>query len=180
MKTYILTLLFILTLVSCQKEEEAAAPIEYHLNFELLHQNGGSYNNGEVEITGNLGGRTLESLANGGFPFISLGKIHADYTQSQSKTLFGIPCFGTSSCYSDFIGLPFATGAEGRDTGAHEMWEKDGYWLMRYPNADIDTLRVHDVRTNDPYTRTFTFFFNGQPLEATEIAPAEYAVTIRK
>ena len=58
-------------------------------------------------------------------------------------------------------------------------FEKDKYWLLRYAN-DVDTLRVHDVQTTNPYSRIFAFFVNEQQVEATNVIYEEYAITIQK
>ncbi|WP_347373531.1 hypothetical protein [Aequorivita sp. Q41] len=182
MKTYILLLVMVLSLNSCNKESNEPSggyPKIYNLNFELFRVDGSTYEDGEVEITNNTGIATLIELTNGQYPFLGLGKIVTEETQGSGRTLYGSPC-GGPNCVSDFGSIEFASGAEGVDVKGSVPFEKDKYWLLRYANEDVDTLRIHDVQTINPYNRTFTFFVNEQQIEATNFIYEEYAITVQK
>jgi|SRR5690554_1151776 len=181
MKNFILILSVIFSIMGCTKTSFPSEPYPkiYNLNFELLRHDGSVYENGEVEISGNTGIAKLEEIINGQYPWIGLGKIETWETQAYGKTLFGEPC-GGSNCSSEYKSRTFAWGNEGDDMGKNETWIKDKYWLLRFPNEGVDTLRVHDIRKNDPYTRNFTFFINGQEVDAINFVHDEFAITIQK
>ncbi len=181
MKAIVLILAIGFSFLSCEKDQNPGEedPRIYNLNFELLRNDGSVYENGDIQISGNSFATNLTEIQNDQYSWLGLGKIETEETRRSDKILFGWPC-GTPNCNSDYMSLEFASGAEGRNIGDNESWEQDKYWLLRYTNEDVDTLRIHDSRTNNPYTRTFTFFINEQPLEATNFIYDEYAITIQK
>ncbi len=182
MKTFIIIFVMGLSLIGCDKERNEPSngyPEVYNLNFELFRDDGSKYENGEVEITNNTGVATLMELTNGQYPFLGLGKVDTEETQGSGKTLYGVPC-GGPNCVSDFKAIQFASSAEGVDVNGPVPFEKDKYWLLRYANEDVDTLRIHDVQTINPYNRAFTFFVNEQQVEAANFIYEEYAITIQK
>lgn len=181
MKTYILIMAIGILSMSCSKDNkqpEEGDPVTYSLNFELLKGDGSLYGDGEVEITsfplkmenGNLEGQ---------YEWYGMGKINTEFTNGQEKELFGGPC-GGPNCIADYIAIGFASSRDGVDVNGPVPFEKDKYWLLRYANEDVDTLRIHDIQTIEPYNRTFTFFVNEQPLESTYLGYDEYAITIQK
>ena len=180
MKSIFLIITMGFTLLSCEKENEPSNedPKIYNLSFELLRDDGNPYNNGEVEISSFPLTMTNGSL-DGNYEWYEMGQIYTEETQGSEKILFGGPC-GVSNCASDFISIPFASGAEGVNVDGTVPFEKDKYWLLRYANEDVDTLRVHDVQTTNPYSRIFAFFVNEQQVEATNVIYEEYAITIQK
>jgi hypothetical protein len=167
--------------LGCEKSDSPSQgyPTTYYLYFELLNIDGSARENGDVELTGNTSIATLTQLIDGQYPFKNMGKIEDDTTQSFNGALFGGPC-GASGCGSSFKALLFATGHDGIEANEPVSFEKDKFWLLRYENEDVDTLRVHDIQTVNPYKRTFTFFINEQQLEATEFLNDKYAITIQK
>jgi len=182
MKTIILILAIGLSIVSCNKESNEPSdgyPKIYNLNFELFRADGSPYEDGEVEMTNNTFIANLADLTNGQYSFLGMGKIDTEETQGSGKTLYGWPC-GVPNCISDFRSIEFASSREGVDVNGPVPFEKDKYWLLRYESEDVDTLRVHDVQTINPYNRTFIFFVNEQQVEATNFIYEEYAITIQK
>lgn len=181
MKSLMLILIIGLSLSACDKDNNPSEgyPVIYNLNFELLRSDGSLYENGEVEITNNTYLATLTDLTDGQYSFLGMGKIDTEETQGSGKTLFGWPC-GGPNCVSDFGSIEFASSRDGVDVNGPVPFEKDKYWLLRYAGEDVDTLRVHDVQTVNPYNRVFTFFVNEQQVEATNFIYEEYAITIQK
>lgn len=181
MKSFLLTLAILFSLTSCEKENSPSEgyPTIYNLYFELLNVDGSARENGDVEITGNSYLASLTQLVNGQYPWYEMGKIENESTQGNNSILFGMPCSGPN-CDSDFTKLGFASGREGVDVNGLVPFEKDKYWLLRYANDDVDTLRVHDIQTIEPDNRIFTFFINEQEVEATEFFNDEFAITIKK
>jgi hypothetical protein len=181
MKTLILILTISISFIACDKDNNTSEgfPKIYNLNFELLRADGSIYENGEVEITNNTYLATLTDLTDGQYSFLGMGKIDTEETQGSGKSLYGWPC-GGPNCVSDFGSIEFASSREGIDVNDPVPFEKDKYWLLRYVNEDVDTLRIHDVQTINPYNRTFTFFVNEQEVEATNFIFEEYAITIQK
>lgn len=181
MKSYILILVIGLTSISCEKANNPSEgyPKTYKLNFELLRANGSVYEDGEVEITNNTGSVPLEDITNGQYSYLEMGEIDFPESQGNGKIMFGVPC-GGPNCVTNFKSMQFASGAEGVDVNGPVPFEKDKYWLLRYANEDIDTLRIHDVQTINPYNRAFTFFVNEQEVEATNFIYEDYAITIQK
>lgn len=182
MKIWIITIVMGLSLLGCQKDNKPSGgdPRIYNINFQLLRGDGSSHKNGDVEINGFL--LTMENgqlQLGDGFDWYGMGRINTQETQTSGKILYGGPCLAPN-CVTDYVSAPFASGAEGDTIEQNEIWEKDKYLLLRYANEDIDTLRVHDIRTENPYNRTFTFFINGQETEATNFIYDEYAITIQK
>lgn len=180
MKTIFLTIAMGFSFLSCEKNqsETEVDPITYNLNFELLKIDGSAYENDEVEITSNTYLATLADLTNGQYSYLGMGKIYTE-TQGNDKIFFGTPC-GGPNCHSEYLHLPIASSAEGVDVNGAIPFEKDKYWLLRYANEDVDTLRIRDVQTVNPYNRAFTFFVNEQEVEATNFIFEEYAITIQK
>ncbi|MBT0607111.1 hypothetical protein [Aequorivita echinoideorum] len=178
MKTFILILAISLLVTGCQKDGSPSngVPVTYDLNFELLKMDGSVYEDGEVEISNNPFG--MSAIGNNQFIWEDMGKLALE-SQTGNGVLFGIKCGGTASCDSDYLPLEFASGAEGRDIDENETWVKDKYWLLRYPNEDIDTLKIHDVRTKSPDSRTFTFYINEQQFNVIE-GLSQYYITIQK
>ncbi|MDP2687928.1 MAG: hypothetical protein Q8O62_11940 [Aequorivita sp.] len=182
MKTYILIFAMGLSVISCNKESNEPSdgyPEIYNLNFELFRADGSTYEDGEVEITNNTYIAMLTDLTDGQYSFLGMGKIDTGETQGSGKTLYGGPC-GGPNCVSDFKAIQFASSAEGVDVNGPVPFEKDKFWLLRYTNEDVDTLRIHDVQTINPYNRAFTFFINEQQAEATNFIYEEYAIKIQK
>lgn len=180
MKTKLLIIAIVFSLLSCEKENNPSEdyPAIYNLNFELLRNDGSTPEDGEVKIS-SFPLSMINGDLIGDYEWYGMGKIPAEENQPNDKILFGGPC-GVSNCVTDFIAIPFASGAEGRDIGENESWEKDKYWLLQYANEDVDTLRIHDVRTNNPYSRSFSFFINEQQVDAINFIYDEYAVTLQK
>ncbi|MAP80599.1 MAG: hypothetical protein CL526_05875 [Aequorivita sp.] len=170
-----------ISFIACDKDNNTSEgfPTTYNLNFELLRADGSMYENGEVEITNNTYLATLTDLTDGQYSFLGMGIIDTEVTQGTTKTLYGTPC-GGPNCVSAFASIEFASGAESKNVDGPIPHEKDKFWLLRYTNEDIDTLRIHDVQTVNPYKRVFTFFVNEQPVEATNFIYDEYAITIQK
>src|SRR5690606_27820519 len=167
---------------SCNKEDttDGGYPKLYRLYFEMMDKNGRPYENGKVEITSNTGiVENIEELTSGQYPFLAMGKIITEMTQGNEKDLFGHIC-GAPNCESDYSPLEFASGAENPEAHGSTPIEKDKYWLLRYPNEDVDTLRIHDVYVVEPYSRAFTFFVNGLQIEANNMHPQNYIITIQK
>ena len=115
----------------------------------------------------------------GNYDWYKMGIIFTEVTQESDKVLFGGPC-EAPNCVTNFKSMQFASGAEGVDVNGPVPFEKDKYWLLRYANEDIDTLRIHDVQTINPYNRNFTFFVNEEQVETTNFIYEEYAITIQK
>ncbi|NGX82782.1 hypothetical protein [Aequorivita sp. KMM 9714] len=108
-----------------------------------------------------------------------MGKIENEATLNINSILFGGPC-GAQNCPSEFVSLPFASGAEANDIGENETLEKDKYWLLRYGTEDVDTLRINDVLIKNPYSRNFRFFINGEEIDGNNFIFDEFAVKIQK
>lgn len=178
MKVKLLILAIGILMASCQKDSNATEeyPITYELNFELLRVDGSVYDNGEIQIS-SIPLSMVDGDLVGDFEWYGMGKIPTEEDQNNDKILFGGPC-GVPNCVTDFIPIPFASGAEGSEAEEDQIWETDKYWLLRYVNEDVDTLRIHDVRINNPYTRTFSFFINEEPIEASNFIFHEYAITM--
>lgn len=119
MKTYVLIFLIGLSFISCQKESDPnpGYPRIYNLNFELLRENGMVYEDDSVQISGEqeIFNGQLRPIGNGEFFWLNLGKLTIDL-QNGNSILFGISCAETCD---DYLPLPFASGAEGQDMGAH-------------------------------------------------------------
>src|SRR5690606_11833824 len=180
MKSYILILVIGLTSISCEKANNPSEgyPKTYKLNFELLRADGSVYENGEVEIS-SLPLTIINGNLMGNYDWYKMGIIFTEVTQESDKVLFGGPC-EAPNCVTNFKSMQFASGAEGVDVNGPVPFEKDKYWLLRYANEDIDTLRIHDVQTINPYNRNFTFFVNEEQVETTNFIYEEYAITIQK
>jgi hypothetical protein len=180
MKTIFLIIVMGFSLLSCEKDRNTTEeyPKIYNLNFELLRADGSVYENGEVEIS-SLPLTIINGNLMGNYDWYKMGIIFTEVTQESDKVLFGGPC-EAPNCPSAFIPISFASGAEGVDINGPVPFEKDKYWLLRYANEDIDTLRIHDVQTINPYNRNFTFFVNEQEVEATNFIYEDYAITIQK
>lgn len=176
--TLIIVTLFI---ISCNKDSNPSEsdPRIYNLNLELVNSEGNAYRNGDIEISGNTFARELDQIIDEQYPWFGLGKIENEATQDINSILFGGPC-EVQNCPSEFVSLPFASGAEVNDVGENETLEKDKYWLLRYGNDDVDTLRVNDVMIKNPYSRNFKFFINGEEIEANNFIFDEFAVKIQK
>ncbi len=178
MKTYILILTIGLTLLSCKKEDSPEGiPKIYNLNFELLRGDGTTYEDDELQLTieQELVNGQLQPVGGGEMVWFNLGKLE-EVPQIEGTILFGISC--GADC--DYLPVPFASSAEGVDVNGPVPFEKDKYWLLRYANEDVDTLRVHDVQSINPYNRAFTFFVNEQMVQASNLIGEEYAITIQK
>lgn len=178
MKKIILTVLIGVLLISCKKDDNPSSdlPRTYLLDFTLLHTDGSLYENGDVEISGNTSIAELTDIVNGQYPWLEMGKRYPD-AQGEASELFGVPC-GAPNCESDYTSMEFAYGNEGGELEANEIWEKDKYWLIRYTNNDIDTLRIHDIKTMNPYNRQFSFFLNGIEIENGEDFSTAYGKII--
>ncbi|CAM3335192.1 hypothetical protein [Aequorivita lipolytica] len=180
MKTIFLIIVMGFSLLSCEKENKSSEgdPKIYDLNFELLRSDGTVYEDDNLKISNEqeLFNGQLHPIGNGELFWFDLGKLTIQ-SQNGDSILFGISC--GENC-NDYLPLPFASGAEGVDVNGPVPFEKDKYWLLRYANEDVDTLRVHDVQSINPYNRTFTFYVNEQQVEATNFIYQEYAITIQK
>lgn len=180
MKTIFLIVAMGFSLLSCEKENKPSNgdPKIYNLNFELLRSDGTVYEDDNVQISGEqeLFNGQLHPIGDGELFWFDLGKLIIEF-QNGDFILFGISCGETCD---DYLPLPFASGAEGVDVNGSVPFEKDKYWLLRYVNEDVDTLRIHDVQTINPYNRNFTFFVNEHEVEATNFIYEEYAITIQK
>ena len=181
LKAKILIIVTAMAFLGCEKSDSPSQgyPRLYYLCFELLNIDGSSRENGDVEITGNTFIATLDQLVNGQYPWNGMGVIENEITQGLDSVLFGGPC-GAPGCDSSFKALRFATGRDGIEANEPVPFEKDKYWLLRYANEDVDTLRIHDIQTVNPYKRSFTFFINDQEIDATEFLNGEFAITIKK
>lgn len=181
-KTYILILVLGILYVGCNADDKPSSesdPISYSLSFKLLRPDGSSYENEEIELSSNPSNTNLTDILNGQYPFYGMGKIPSDI-QNGNEFLFGVACDTSPGCISGYMPLDFASSAEGRDIGENEIWEKDKYWVLLYPNDDLDTLRInHKVRKN-PYTLTFQFFVNEDLYNVTEEDFDQYYITIQK
>lgn len=181
MKAFILILTIGFSFIACDKDNNPSSegdPITYNLNFELFRSDGTVYEDDIVQISGEqelLNGQLLP-IGNGELFWFDLGKLTIDF-QNGDSIFFGISC--GENCY-DYLPLPFASSRDGVDVNGPVPFEKDKYWLLRYANEDVDTLRIHDIQTINPYNRIFTFFVNEQQVEATNFIYEEYAITIQK
>lgn len=168
-----------LSLISCDKDNDSNAgdPVNYNLIFEMYRSDGTIYGDNELQISGaqELINGQLRPIGNGELFWFDLGRLSGE-SQNNGSNYFGI----CGSVCEDFYPLGFASSAEGSDIGDNEIWEKDKYWVLSYPNNDIDTLRINHKVTKNLYTLTFKFFVNEAELNVMEGDFDQYYITIQK
>lgn len=169
MKNYVFLLVTIFLFASCQKEAEAmgdAYPKLYYLYFQVMDKNGESYKGDPIEIS------HCYIIENNSLELYHIEeelwrklKI-MDSLRNENLNLFGV----ASMDPNDDAAYPilFETGERARIVMQGRTEEvMDWYYLFRNStdHTKIDTLRIRDVVRIEPYSRTFDFFLNEEPLE---------------
>lgn len=141
--------IFIYTGCSEKDTPDTGEPIRYNIYFEILKRDSTSFDEGEVELSEPL------EVIDGEFAFpgeeIRWHKLKIDTQVSNAleKTIFEPVVFSGWSSEWNYSGTP--------------EWEQNTYYLFKFPEGDIDTLRINDNTVVKPRRQDFMFFLNDEP-----------------
>lgn len=169
MKNYVFLLVTIFLFASCEKEaDELGYPKMYYLSFELFDSEGKPVADDLIDLSADLRmddqGRLVPDVILDTKWVYKMGKINS--IETDLENLYGIRIVSKSSLYGS-LSFPAKTMEEHRIYNGDEPYERDVYHLFRNStdHTKIDTLRIRDVVRIEPYSRTFDFFLNEEPLE---------------
>ncbi|MGK0386686.1 MAG: hypothetical protein ACI849_001304 [Patiriisocius sp.] len=163
MRSFI-TFIFIVSLFgACTSDSDPETnflPIPLNLSFEVLHANGSSPVNNEMEISRNLILENGELVVpnNNELTWEPMGRITSQSIESGS-ILFGPSCFG--NCEEEYRSYYIGTSNNNED-GSNETINETVYNFIRYSNGSNDTLRVNIIRTFEPNTQEINVSINGE------------------
>lgn len=153
--------------ISCSKNDcndgfkNKFSPTWHETYFELLKPNGSSYENEEVKIS------TLREYVDGELvPYSpnndewhSLFEINSQDSIPDVK-LFGLGC---ETCTTN-SGLIYASGPNECGYDYFENWNKNKYYLIEFPDQQIDTLLIKDI-LKPGGVRKFRYFINSAEID---------------
>lgn len=166
MPKFLSLLLVSILFVSCNTEEcdgfkNKFTPMWYETYFELLKPDGSSYENQEVKISSPrkfVNGNLVPSNPN----YDEWQELYevSDQDSIPKFKIFGLGC---ETCLYD-NGLSYAGGPDECGYGYFENWNREIYYLIEFPEKQIDTLLIQDI-LEPGGNRSFKYYINGAETE---------------
>lgn len=164
--TFFILLIF-LTLGGCSSDNydnnTGGLPEIEFLLYELLKQDGSSFEFGEIEVSGQI--KVVDILT---------GEVWQAETINWSEMDID-PYYSDAAGKPLFAKLNFAGGWEHPDeAGGHgNVWLEDKFYLLRYQGAETDTIRIRDSTKVGVYNY-YTFYLNEVKQEPNTVLSREY------
>lgn len=167
MSKFLLVLSICVLFISCSNNNcndgfrSKFTPIWYETYFELLKPDGSSYGNQEVKIS------SLRKFVNGELvpsnpnydEWYDLYEV-SYYDSIPDIKIFGLSC---ETCLYN-SGLFYAGGPDECGYGYFENWNREMYYLIEFPDLQIDTLLINDL-LEPGGKRSFRFYINNVEVE---------------
>ncbi len=161
----ILILLILLIATSCNKNDindNDSFPIIFYMYFEVIKSNGMFFDDGEIELSHEMKMENGQITTSGGGSAIwyEMGKSNIA-SEAMNTTLFGIgPCQPElANCFDSYIALDFSLTSGSQNSGTND-YLIDRYFLIRYNETEMDTLRIRDEKIGGIVN--FEFYVNEQ------------------
>ncbi len=151
---------------SCNKDDNTngnSYPAILFLYFEILKPDGTHYEDATISISSEMKMENGQIIPFGNtIIWDKMGKSNIA-SNASNKTLFGVgPCGNCEDIYGS--GLIFAAGWESGDVNPDESWLNNRFYLLKYSESEIDTLRIKD-ELKPGFDRDFKFYINGEEKE---------------
>lgn len=164
MKALIISFGF-LFLVGCNNSDDidntgGIDPINAHLYFELLKTDNSSFENGEVEISGQYKQEDGQLT-----PLSHLHDYWLDLTIVDENDFTPLNYPENTVLFGE---LQYATFDYSSSTSSEDSWLNEIYHLIRYQGEEIDTLLIKDI-LNPGFDRKFEFYLNDEQIALQEI-----------